>query len=141
MSDDDDHELQRLRMQRMQSILRQKQQATQQAEHRVPSLADKIDQVMQVLLAPNALQYLMAIKARSVQTYNSVRQKLFPPQIIAEIDLLITYLQQGMIRRGVVSITEVQQLERQVLGIGTSITIKKQGHDATSLGSFLKDDE
>ena len=141
MSNDEDHELKRLRMQRMQAILKQKQQATQQSERKIPILADKIDAVMQVLLAPNALQYLLTIKTRSVQAYNSIRQRLFPPQIISEIDLLMTYLQQGMIRRGVISITEIQQLERQVLGIGSSIKIKKQGQEATSLGNYLKDEE
>lgn len=141
MSNEEDHELKRLRMQRMQAILKQKQQATAQAERKIPTLADKIDQVMQVLLAPNALQYLLNIKARSVQTYNTIRQNLFPSQIVSEIDLLMTYLRQGMIRRGVITITEVQQIERQVLGIGSSITIKKQGQDAKSLGGYLKDDE
>ncbi|UYP48107.1 hypothetical protein NEF87_004392 [Candidatus Lokiarchaeum ossiferum] len=141
MSNDEDHELKRLRMQRMQAILKQKQQAEQQSEHKIPTLADKIDQVMQVLLAPNALQYLLNIKAHSVQTYNLIRQNLFPPQIVSEIDLLISYLRQGMIRRGVISVTEIQQIERQVLGIGSSITIKKQGQDAKSLGGYLKDDD
>jgi len=141
MSDEEDLELQRLRMQRMQSMLKQKQQAEQQSQHKIPTLADKIDAVMQVLLDPNALQYLLTIKQRNIQAYNGIRQKLFPPEIIAEIDLLMQYLQQGMIRKGVVTITEIQQLERQVLGIGSTITIKKQGEDAKPLGSYLKDEE
>jgi hypothetical protein len=139
--EDQDQELKRLRMARMQAFLLQKQQSTQQAQQIVPTLADKIDQVMNVLLAPNALQYIQLIHQRNITAYNAIRQRLFPSQIIAEIDLLITYLNQGMIRRGVISRTEIQHLERQVLGIKSSITVKKQGHEAKSLGHYLHDDE
>lgn len=141
MSDEEDIELKRLRMQKMQAILRQKQQAEQQAQRKEPTLADKIDQLINILLAPDALQYLNQIKKQDITVYNKIRQSLFPPQILSEIDLLMSYLYQGMIRRHVVSITEIQYLERKARGIESQIRIKRQGEDMTSLSNYLQEDE
>jgi DNA-binding TFAR19-related protein (PDSD5 family) len=140
-TDDEDQELKRIRMARMQNLLKQKQQAQLASEHHPPSLADKIDQVLQVLLAPAARNYLAQIHENNVSAYNQIRQILFPPQIIAEIDQLIYYLRNGMIRQGVITLVEIQRLERKVLGIESRITVKRQGHEATSLSSYMKAEE
>ena len=141
MSDDEDAELRRLRMKRMQSIYQKKQEQEIAAKRRSPTINDKFESLLGVLLQPNALQYLNAIKQRNIEVYQKIRSQIFPPQIMGEMDLLITYLQRGMIRRGIISLTEIQYLERQALGIESSITVKRQGKDATSLTSFLKDDD
>ena len=140
-SDDGDLELQRIRMKRMQALMKAKTQAEEQSTRRQPTLADKIDSLLRILLSPAAQQYLAGIKGRSVNTYNEVRSRLFPSTLISEIEKLMYYSQQGMIRQGVISETEVQYLERQVMGVGTSITVKKQGQDAVNLGSYLKEDD
>ena len=138
MSDD---ELRRIRMQKMQDILRQKKLAEQRSQRKELPVDKKMDQILAVLLAPNASQYLNAIKEKNYDLFVKIRQKIFPPKLMPELDLLIHYLRQGMIRRGVISLSEIQQIERQILGIGPRITIKKQGEDAKSLTSFLKEDE
>ncbi|MHA2016777.1 MAG: hypothetical protein ACTSXY_00730, partial [Promethearchaeota archaeon] len=138
MSDD---ELRRIRMQKMQDILRQKKLAEQRSQRKELPVDKKMDQILAVLLAPNASQYLNAIKEKNYDLFVKIRQKIFPPKLMPELDLLIHYLRQGMIRRGVISLIEIQQIERQILGIGPRITIKKQGEDAKSLTSFLKEDE
>ncbi len=137
----EDLELQRLRMEKMQQLMQAKKSAEARANRKVYSLADKIDLLLGVLLTPEAARYLKAVKQNKISVYNGIRQLLFPPQITSEIDMLISYYQQGMIRRGSVSLTEIQIMERKMLGVGTNITIKKQGHDATTLGSYLKDDD
>jgi hypothetical protein len=96
---------------------------------------------LQVLLAPAARNYLAQIHENNVSAYNQIRQILFPPQIIAEIDQLIYYLRNGMIRQGVITLVEIQRLERKVLGIESRITVKRQGHEATSLSSYMKAEE
>lgn len=138
MSDD---ELHRIRMQKMQEILKKKKLAEQRSKRVELPTDKKMDQILAILLAPNANYYLNAIKERNYDLYIKIRQKIFPPQIMSELDLLMQYLQQGMIRRGVISVIEIQQIERQILGIGSTITIKKQGQDAKSLTNFLKEDE
>ncbi|QEE16129.2 hypothetical protein DSAG12_01958 [Promethearchaeum syntrophicum] len=138
MSDD---ELHRIRMQKMQEILNKKKQAEQRSQRVELPIDNKMDQILAVLLAPNANQYLNIIKQRNYELFAKIRQKIFPPKIMPELDLLLQYLRQGMIRRGVISLIEIQQIERQILGIGSSITIKKQGQDAKTLSNFLKEDE
>ena len=137
MSDD---ELHRIRMQKMQEILNKNKQAEQRSQRVELPIDKKMDQILAVLLAPNASQYLSIIKERNYELYAKIRQKIFPPKIMPELDLLLQYLRQGMIRRGVISLIEIQQIERQILGIGSSITIKKQGQDAKTLSNFLKED-
>jgi len=138
MSDD---ELHRIRMQKMQEILNKQKQAVQRSQRVEMPIDKKMDQILAVLLAPNANHYLSAIKERNYDLYAKIRQKIFPPKIMPELDLLLQYLRQGMIKRGIISLIEIQQIERQILGIGSSITIKKQGQDAKTLSNFLKDDE
>jgi hypothetical protein len=139
-TDDEDIELRRLRMERMQQLLKAKQEAELKAQRKEPTLADKMDQLINVLLQPQALQYFNQIKSKNIQAYNKIRTMLFPPDIISEIDSLLVYLRQGMIRRGIIDLTEIQIMERQALGIESSITVKKQGEKATSLSNFLKED-
>ena len=136
-----DDELRRIRMEKMQEILKQNKLAEQQSQRAEMPTDNKMDQILAILLAPNANRYLRAIKERNYDLYIKIRQKIFPPQIMSELDLLMQYLRQGMIRRGVISVIEIQQIERRILGIGSSITIKKQGQDAKTLSNFLKDDE
>ncbi len=136
-----DDELRRIRMQKMQEILKQNKLAEQRSQRTETPTDNKMDQILAILLAPNANQYLSVIKERNHDLYIKIRQKIFPPQIMSELDLLMQYLRQGMIRRGVISVIEIQQIERKILGIGSSITIKKQGQDAKTLSNFLKEDE
>lgn len=136
-----DDELRRIRMEKMQEILKQNKLAEQRSQRVEMPTDNKMDQILAILLAPNANRYLSAIKERNYDLYIKIRQKIFPPQIMSELDLLMQYLRQGMIRRGVISVIEIQQIERRILGIGSSITIKKQGQDAKTLTNFLKDDE
>ncbi len=136
-----DDELRRIRMEKMQEILKQKKLAEQRSQRAEMPTDNKMDQILAILLAPNANRYLSAIKERNYDLYIKIRQKIFPPQIMSELDLLMQYLRQGMIRRGVISVIEIQQIERRILGIGSSITIKKQGQDAKTLTNFLKEDE
>ena len=62
-------------------------------------LPDKIDMLLKVLMQPAAQQYLNGIKQRNISLYNQIRSELFPPEVMAELDLLIQYYRQGMIRQ------------------------------------------
>jgi DNA-binding TFAR19-related protein (PDSD5 family) len=125
----------------MQELLRAKQNAEMEAKRPKFTTADKVDSILKVLLQPQALEYLNQIRKRDIETYNKIRMYLFPPEVMAELETLWVYAQRGMIRQGIISLDEVQYFERQALGISSSITIKKQGEQATSLSSFLKDEK
>jgi len=138
-SSSEDLELERIRLQKLSQIMKAKQAAEMKANQKMPSTADKVDTLLRVLLQPDALSYFNEIKKRSVTVYNAVRSQLFPPDVLAELDTLMEYYRQGAIRQGIISLTEVQLIERQVTGVSSSITVKKQGEKAVNLGSFLKD--
>jgi DNA-binding TFAR19-related protein (PDSD5 family) len=137
----DDLELERIRQQKMQQIMKNQQLAEQKSKQKTFTTADKIDILLKVLLQPGAMQYLNEIKQRDITLYNQIRTELFPLEVIREIDLLMQYYRQGMIRQGIIDDTEIQIIERRILGIGSQITVKKQGEKATTLGSFLKEDK
>jgi hypothetical protein len=126
-------------MQRMQQILKMKQEAEAKKNKKVPSLADKIEMLMNVLLQPDALAYMNQIKQRNITVYNQIKTEFFPDEVISQIDLLMQYYSQGLIQRGIISLTEIQILERQYLGVSSSITVKRQGDRAKDLTSFLKE--
>ncbi len=137
----DDFELERIRMEKMQQILKAKQMSEQQSKQKNVTAADKINMLLKVLMQPAAQQYLNGIKQRNISLYNQIRSELFPPEVMAELDLLIQYYRQGMIRQGVISETDIQLLERKLLGVGSQIRVKKQGEKEVSLGSFLKEEK
>ncbi|MHA1820512.1 MAG: hypothetical protein ACTSU2_00495 [Promethearchaeota archaeon] len=140
--DDEDEELKMLRLKRMQELLKRKQLYEKQKEQRanVLDINTKIDMIVKAILTPDAYQYLMGIKERDSNLYHRIRGIIIPPQIINEIDALMYYMRQGRLRTGVVNKTEIQIIERKLLGIGPQITIKKRNEESKSLSSFLKED-
>ena len=143
MSDNnnEDIELQRLRMERMQKILQQKEETERRAAQHILTFDEKVDRLLSVLLLPNAWEYFQTIKKNQPQAYQFIRNAIFPQEIAEQIDMLMNYLERGMIRRGLIPISEIQYLEREALGIGPRISVKKQGKDWQSIGSFLKEED
>ena len=138
-SSDMDHELEVLRLKRLQQIMAlKKQKETEQKT--IGSISQKIEIIMRVILTADAYTYLKTIKQRDEQVYNRIMNELLPPDVLNEIDTLLMYYRQGMLRSGVIDLIEIQYLERQILGIDSQITIKKRNQESTSLGSFLRKD-
>ena len=138
IDDEFDHELEKLRLKRMQQVLAmQKQQQAQKAQ--ILTINQKIDTVLRVILQSDAYAYLKDIEKRDSTLYENIKSALMPPEFLNEIDLLLQYHAQGLLKYGVIPLIEIQYLERQILGIGPQITIKKRHEDAKSLNSFLKD--
>lgn len=136
--DDFDLELEKLRLKRMQQVLAmQKQQQAQKAQ--ILTINQKIDTVLRVILQSDAYTYLKEIEKRDPSLYDNIKSALMPPELLNEIDLLLQYHSQGMLKYGVIPLIEIQYLERQILGIGPQITIKKRHQDSKSLNSFLKE--
>lgn len=138
----DDLELERIRMEKMKALMKAQEMKRLQEERqkRQPTLTDKIEALLNVILEPQALQYLTAMKTNRNEVYQKVIMNLLPPEIISEIDTLMQYLASGLIRRGVVSLTDVQFTERRVLGIESQIVVKKRDHEVQSLTSYLKEE-
>lgn len=139
----DDFELERIRMEKMRAMLKAQEAAAleEQRQKNQPTFTDKLEALLSVVLEPQALQYLKQIKANNSEVYQKVVMNLLPPDLMYEIDTLMQYLARGQIRRGVIGLTEVQFIERKVLGIESQIVIKKRDHEAQSLTNFLKEEE
>ena len=138
----DDLELERIRMEKTKALLKAQEMKKMQEEQqkRQPTLMDKIEALLNVILDSQALQYLSVMKKERYEVYQKVITNLFPPEILSEIDVLMQYLYSGMIRRNVIGITEVQLTERRVLGIESQIIVKKRDQEAQSLTTFLKEE-
>ncbi len=138
----DDLELERIRMEKMKAMMKAQEMKRMQEERqkRQPTLTDKIEALLNVILEPQALQYITTMKTTRNEVYQKVIMNLLPSDIISEIDTLMQYLASGLIRRGVIGLTEVQFVERKVLGIESQIVVKKRDHEVQSLTSYLKEE-
>ncbi|TFG20422.1 MAG: hypothetical protein EU530_03415 [Promethearchaeota archaeon] len=135
-SEEVDHELEKIRLKRMESLLRQQQQS--QRPNTSYTQQDKIRMVLQAIMTPEAFRYYLSIKDRDENLANRILQIVLPPTVMRELDLLIQYLSQGMLRSNIIDMLQIQQLERKILGIGPKITVKKRDGESTDLNSFLK---
>ena len=135
-SEEVDHELEKIRLKRMESLLRQQQKS--QRPNNGFSQQDKIRVVLQAIMTPEAFRYYLSIKDRDENLANRILQILLPPSVMQQLDLLIQYLSQGMLRSNIIDMLQIQQLERKILGIGPKITVKKRDGESTDLNSFLK---
>ena len=138
-TDEVDHELEKLRLKRMQSIMQQKQRQTQQSQGNFYSHEDKIRMIMQVIMTPEAFRYFLEIKDRDLTLYQRILGIVLPPQVMSQLDLLVQYAGRGMLRPNLIDHIQIQQLERKILGIGPKITVKKRNEESTDLKSFIKE--
>ena len=136
--DEVDHELEKLRLKRMQSIIQQKQRQTQQSQGNYITREDKIRMIVQVIMTPEAFRYYLEIKDRDAAVFLRIQGIILPPQIMSQLDLLVQYAGRGMLRPNIIDKLQIQQLERKILGIGPKITVKKRDGESTDLNSFLK---
>ena len=88
-TDEVDHELEKIRLKRMESLLRQQQNA--QRPNNVLTNEDKIRMILQAILTPEAFRYYLSIRDRDESVANRIVQFILPPEIMREIDLLIFF--------------------------------------------------
>ena len=134
-----DHELEKIRLKRMESLLRQQQES--QHPNQIFTVQDKIRMVLQAIMTPEAFRYYLFIRDRDENVANRIVQIILPPAIMQQIDLLIQYLTRGMLRSNIVDMLQIQQLERKIMGIGPKITVKKRDGESTDLSSFIKNNK
>ena len=135
-NDDEQHELEKLRMKKMKALIdaQKRQQATQE---RVVSISDKILYVLKVVLAPDAFSYFEKIKSNEPMIYQAIFNELVSPDVISNIDYLIAIInRQGGVPRKI-PLDAIIHLERKVKGIKGKIQVKKGDGEMMDLGSFL----
>jgi DNA-binding TFAR19-related protein (PDSD5 family) len=133
--DFEQHELEKIRMKKMQAMIEAKKRQ-EAVKERVVSMSDKLDFVLKVVLAPEAYNYLNKIKTNEPNVYQAIYNELISPDVIRNIDYLIAIIrQQGGVPRKI-PVDIVLHLERKAKGIKSKIQVKR-GDDLMDLGSFL----
>jgi len=134
--DNDEHELEKIRMRKMRSLMEQKKQQ-ENFEKQTVSVQDKIDFVLKVVLEPQAYQYLNNLKENEPNVYQYIFNELVGQEVIQNIDYLIAIIQSrgGVPRR--IPLDVIIYLERQAKGIKSQIKVKR-GDEVMDLGSYLK---
>lgn len=134
--DNDQHELDKIRMKKMQALMeaKKRQEQTQQASS---SIYEKIDYVLRAVLHPDAYTHLMNIKSNEPYVYQAIFNELVSADVINSIDYLVSLIQQ---RGGVskqIPLDVIILLERKLKGIKGKIQVKRGDGDAVDLGSYL----
>ncbi|MFO7797983.1 MAG: hypothetical protein ACQERB_13440 [Promethearchaeati archaeon] len=134
--ENDEHELEKIRMKKMRSLMEQKKQQ-ENYEKQTVSVQDKVDFVLKVVLEPQAYQHLKNLKENEPNVYQYIFNELVGQEVIQNIDYLIAIIQSrgGVPRR--IPLDVIIYLERQAKGIKSQIKVKR-GDEVMDLGSYLK---
>lgn len=145
MKEDMDDELEALRRKKMKEMLARQQKMQAEKEYKENSqimMQQNIRNALAYLLAPNAYEYLEKIKDKNKRLYDTIITRLFPPEIMLKLDSLLYAINVGRVPRGVIPLIEIQHLEREILGIKSTISYKKRGEkERTDLSSLFKGDD
>ncbi|MCK4382833.1 MAG: hypothetical protein KAW66_06010 [Candidatus Lokiarchaeota archaeon] len=135
-NDDEQHELEKLRMRKMKALM-DAQKRHQVTQERVVSFNDKVLYVLRVVLAPDAFSYLERINSNEPMVYQAIFNELVSQDVIANIDYLIAIInRQGGVPRKI-PLDAIIYLERKVKGIKGKIQVKKGDGEMMDLGSYL----
>ena len=133
----DEHELEKIKLRKMQAIM-DAQKMRESSQKRQISIAEKINYVLQLVLAPDAYNYLNKLRSEEPRVFQGIYNELISPDVVQNIDLLISIIrrQGGVPRR--IPLDAIIYLERQMKGIKGKIKVKKGDGEMMDLGSYLK---
>lgn len=135
-NDEEQHELERLRLKKMKALMDAQNQQKQMRE-RVHSITEKVVYVLRAVLAPDAFSYLEKMKTKEPMVYQTIYNELISPDVVMNIDYLIAIInrQGGIPRR--IPLDAIIHLERKIKGIKGKIQVKKGDGKMMDLGSYL----
>jgi len=135
-NDEEQHELERLRLKKMKALMDAQNQQKQMRE-RVHSITEKVVYVLRAVLAPDAFSYLEKMKTKEPMVYQTIYNELISPDVVMNIDYLIDIInrQGGIPRR--IPLDAIIHLERKIKGIKGKIQVKKGDGKMMDLGSYL----
>ena len=135
-NDEEQHELEKIRLKKMKSLMAAQNQQNQMQE-RVNSITEKVVYVLRAVLAPDAFSYLEKMKTNEPMVYQTIYNELISPDVLMNIDYLLTVInrQGGIPRR--IPLDAIIHLERKIKGIKGKIQVKKGDGKMMDLGSYL----
>ena len=135
-NDEEQHELEKIRLKKMKALMDAQNQQNQMRE-RVNSVTEKVVYVLRAVLAPDAFSYLEKMKTNEPMVYQTIYNELISPDVLMNIDYLIAVInrQGGIPRR--IPLDAIIHLERKIKGIKGKIQVKKGDGKMMDLGSYL----
>ena len=135
-NDEEQHELEEIRLKKMKALMDAQNQQNQMRE-RVNSITEKVVYVLRAVLAPDAFSYLEKIKTNEPMVYQTIYNELISPDVVSNIDYLIAIInrQGGTPRR--IPLDVIIHLERKIKGIKGKIQVKQGDGKMMDLGSYL----
>ncbi len=134
--DDEKHELEKIRLKKMKALMDAKKRE-EAVKNRVSSISEKVDFILRTVLAPDAYSYLNNLRTKEPIVYQHIYNELISPDVIQNIDYLITLIQQrGSVPRKI-PLDVIIYIERKVKGIKGKIQVKKGDGEMMDLGSYL----
>ncbi|MGB5913133.1 MAG: hypothetical protein WBH31_18225 [Promethearchaeia archaeon] len=133
---DEQHELEKIRLKKMKALMDAKKRE-EAVKDRVISISEKVDFILRTVLAPDAYSYLNKLRNKEPMVYQHIYNELVSPDVIQNIDYLITIIQQrGSVPRKI-PLDVIIYIERKVKGIKGKIQVKKGDGEMMDLGSYL----
>ncbi|MFW9826144.1 MAG: hypothetical protein ACFFEY_00815 [Candidatus Thorarchaeota archaeon] len=133
--DQDEHELEKIRIKKMRALMEAKKK-NEVEQKRIFSISEKIDYILKVVLSQDAYNYLSNIKNREPNIYQFIYNELISPDVIQNIDYLLALIRsRGGVPRQI-PLDAIIYLERKAKGIKSKIQVQR-GDDFMDLSSFL----
>ena len=132
----EEHELEKIRLQKMQALMEAKKRQ-EAAKEQAVSVFEKVDYVLKLVMEPDAYSYLMKLKTSDPQVYQLIFNELITEEVLQQIDYLITIIRQrgGVNKR--IPLDAIIFLERKIKGVKSKIQVKRADGDMMDLGSYL----
>ena len=139
MSDNEKHELEKLRLKKMKALMEAKKREEAALEKRV-SIGDKLEYILKIVLSPDAYSYLNNLKQNEPNVYSRIYSELISPDVVENIEYLLSIIRlRGGVPRKIPK-DAIIYLERKVKGIKSKIQVKR-GDELLDLSSFLSKDD
>lgn len=135
MDEEEQHELNKLRMQKMKALM-EAQKRAQESQQQVMGIKEKLEYILKMVLAPDAWSYLENLKNTEPNVYQGIFNELITQEVVESADYLINIISSrgGVPRR--ISKDVIIFLERKVKGIKSSIRVQRND-EIVDLGSYL----
>ncbi len=132
----DEHELEKIKLRKMRAIM-DAQKLKENSQQKQISIAEKINYVLQIVLFPDAYNYLNKLRTEEPGVFQGIYNELISPDVIQNIDLLISIIrrQGGIPRR--IPLDVIIYLERKIKGVKGKIQVKIGDGEMMDLGSYL----
>lgn len=131
---DEEHELKKIRMKKMQEMLEAKKRIERREEFK-NDVGEKVEYLLRAVMTPEAYNYFSKLKENEPQVYQQIYNELIGPDVMNSIDYLIAIVSKRGVPRKI-PVDPIIYLERKIKGVKSKIRVQRKD-EMMDLGSFL----